>query len=81
VLSKQFRELADECLGWARTARTDRERRIFLGMAETWLHAAMPADQRERKLRAGAHTQRGPSDGDAASLGAARPVDDDVTGR
>jgi hypothetical protein len=46
VLSKQFRELADECLGWARTARTDRERRIFLGMAETWLHAAMPADQR-----------------------------------
>jgi len=44
VVSKEYRELADECLGWAKTARTDRERRIFLGMAETWLRAAAFAD-------------------------------------
>jgi hypothetical protein len=47
--SKQYREFADECLGWARTARSDRERRIFLQMAETWLQAADLADQRERR--------------------------------
>ena len=47
--SKQYREFADECLDWARTARSDRERRIFLQMAETWLQAADLADQRERR--------------------------------
>ncbi len=36
----EFRENADECLGWAKTARSDRERRIFLQMAEAWLEAA-----------------------------------------
>ncbi len=36
----EFRENADECLGWAKTARSDRERRIFLEMAEAWLEAA-----------------------------------------
>jgi hypothetical protein len=49
VVSKEYRELADECLGWAKAARTDRERHIFLGMAETWLRAAARADQREKK--------------------------------
>jgi hypothetical protein len=34
VLAKQYRELADECLASAKTARTDKERRIFLQMAE-----------------------------------------------
>jgi hypothetical protein len=50
VLAKQYRELADECLASAKTARTDKERRIFLQMAETWLRAAMLAEQ-------GAHKQ------------------------
>jgi len=53
VVSKEYRELADECLGWAKTARTDRERRIFLGMAETWLRAATLADQCEKKTLLG----------------------------
>jgi hypothetical protein len=44
VLAKQYRELADECLAGAKTARTDKERRTFLQMAE--LRAAMLADQR-----------------------------------
>jgi len=52
VVSKEYRELADECLGWAKSARTDRERHIFLGMAETWLRAAALADQREKKMAA-----------------------------
>jgi hypothetical protein len=49
VSAKQYREFADECLGWAKTARSDRERRIFLQMAETWLEAAALAEQREKR--------------------------------
>jgi hypothetical protein len=52
ILSKEYREYADECLGWAKTARSDRERRIFLQMAETWLLAADITDQRERRAKA-----------------------------
>jgi hypothetical protein len=43
VVSKEYREFADECLGWAKTARGDRVRRILLQMAETWLEAAAHA--------------------------------------
>jgi hypothetical protein len=37
---KEYREYADECFGWAKTAKSDRERDIFLQMAQTWLEAA-----------------------------------------
>jgi hypothetical protein len=37
---KEFRENASECFGWARTAKTDKERDIFLQMARAWLDAA-----------------------------------------
>jgi hypothetical protein len=59
VSSKEYREFADECLGWAKTARSDRERRIFLQMAETWLEAAVLAERRERRqIVAGNEQQR-----------------------
>ena len=38
--AKEFRDNAEECIGWARTARSDREREIFLQMARTWIEAA-----------------------------------------
>jgi hypothetical protein len=41
---KEYREYADECFGWAKTARSDRERDIFLQMAEIWLEAAIRAE-------------------------------------
>jgi hypothetical protein len=41
---KEYREYADECLGWAKTAKSDREREIFLQMAQTWLEAATRAE-------------------------------------
>ena len=41
-----YRAFADECMGWAKTARTDRERRIFLQMVETWLEAAAIAERK-----------------------------------
>jgi hypothetical protein len=49
--SKECREFADECMGWAKTARSEREQRIFLQMAETWLRAAILAERRERTPR------------------------------
>jgi hypothetical protein len=36
----EYRENAEECIGWARTARTDRERQIFLQIAQAWMEAA-----------------------------------------
>ena len=36
---REYRENADECFTWARTARSDREREIFLEMARAWLDA------------------------------------------
>lgn len=43
-----YREFADECLGWARTAESDRERRIFLQMGEAWLEVAARLEARDR---------------------------------
>jgi hypothetical protein len=39
----EYRAYADECLGWARTAKSDREREIFIQMGQTWLAAAVRA--------------------------------------
>lgn len=38
---KECREYADDCIGRARTARSEKERDIFLQMAKTWLGAAL----------------------------------------
>ena len=45
--SSEFRENAEECRGWAETARSDRERELFLQMAEAWFAAALHAESRE----------------------------------
>jgi hypothetical protein len=42
-LAKEYREYADECMGWAKSAKTDHERDIFLQMAAAWNHAALIA--------------------------------------
>jgi len=47
----EFRAYADECFGWARTAKTDREREIFIQMAQTWLAAALRAGSTRRTHR------------------------------
>jgi hypothetical protein len=38
---EDYRANADECMDWARTARSERERLIFIQMAQTWQQAAM----------------------------------------
>jgi hypothetical protein len=41
VLSSwEFRDNEQEHIGWARTARTDKERELFLRMARLWREAA-----------------------------------------
>jgi hypothetical protein len=41
--AEEYRAYADECFGWARTAKTEREREIFIQMGQTWLAAAVRA--------------------------------------
>jgi hypothetical protein len=48
--SHEFRENAEECIGWAKTARSNREREIFLQMAEAWHVAAFRAEIREQAM-------------------------------
>jgi hypothetical protein len=38
--AREFFENAEECFEWARTAKTERERAIFLQMVEAWLDVA-----------------------------------------
>jgi hypothetical protein len=66
--AKEFREYARECMDWARTARSEKERAIFVEMAQTWLSAA--ARQKPRLAESiedenvGSSTSlRGPDDG------------------
>jgi hypothetical protein len=47
VSAQEYRENAQECLGWARTARTEKEREIFFQMARTWLEVAERAAKRD----------------------------------
>jgi hypothetical protein len=46
---------AEECFGWARSARSNREREIFVQMANAWREAAIAAESvanRESGIRA-----------------------------
>jgi len=52
---KEYREYADECLGWAKTAKSEREREIFLKMVQTWLEAAFRAEGKETESRLDSH--------------------------
>jgi hypothetical protein len=47
--ASEYREHADECFDWARTARSERERLIFIQMAKTWLRAAFIAEMSQNK--------------------------------
>jgi len=40
VSTEEYRKYADECADWAKTAKSQRERDIFLQMALAWWQAA-----------------------------------------
>jgi hypothetical protein len=47
--SKEYRKLAEKCLGWATAARSAGERVVFLQMAQTWFQVAALLEQREKQ--------------------------------
>jgi hypothetical protein len=48
--SNDFRDFAKECLDWAKTAKSDGERDIFLQMAQSWLEAAARSERAPTEL-------------------------------
>jgi hypothetical protein len=70
--SSEFRENAEECRGWAKSARSDRERQIFLQMAEAWRAAAVRSEVQEQSVKSAA-TELVPS---LSSLGTREDVAD-----
>jgi len=42
--AKHYRDYAEDCLNWAKTAKSDQERETFKRMAQTWLEAAMRSE-------------------------------------
>jgi hypothetical protein len=44
--AKEYRDHAAECMGWAKTARSDQERVTFLEMAQAWIQAAIVAERK-----------------------------------
>jgi hypothetical protein len=52
----EYRHYEEECIGWARNARSAQEREMFLELASAW-----------SKLLDSAATQKQQSEGDAAS--------------
>ena len=63
--AKEFREYADECREWAKTARTDEERDVFLQMAKAWMDAALIARDHVRTFSAA--WTKPPSDQDGSA--------------
>jgi hypothetical protein len=61
VLSpKEYREQADQCIGWVRAAVSDSERKLYRQLAVFWLENAVRLEPRATELpipaRAGAKT-------------------------
>jgi len=67
--AEEYRAYADECLGWAKTARTETERQIFLQMAQTWLRAAVLHGARPRRSTKTAKHNRGSDDDQSFNVG------------
>jgi hypothetical protein len=48
--SNEYRANAAECVGWAKSAKSLKERDIFLQMASTWLSAAVNVEAGSRTV-------------------------------
>jgi hypothetical protein len=40
ITSQEYRQMAEQCFGWAREAQTDEVRLCYVNLAQTWLDAA-----------------------------------------
>ena len=50
---QELRNIAEECLGLARKAKTDKERDLFSRMAQTWLETATRLESSHQPLQPG----------------------------
>ena len=62
---KEYREQADQCIGWARAAVSDSERKLYRQLAVFWLENAVRLDPRAIEL---------PRDADAVALPGISPT-------
>jgi hypothetical protein len=56
--AQEYRQYAEECLRWARTAKSDAERTQFLEMANVWVQAASMKDGAPPTAPSTAETKR-----------------------
>jgi|HubBroStandDraft_5_1064220.scaffolds.fasta_scaffold1068886_1 hypothetical protein len=67
MTANEYREYAEECMGWAKIARSDKERVSFIEMAKTWLQAAALADRSDAPSGNGATLPVGSESADLSS--------------
>ena len=48
ITAREYRQMAEECFGWAREAQTDEVRLCYVNLAQTWLEAASWVEDRSR---------------------------------
>jgi hypothetical protein len=48
ITAWEYRQMAEECFGWAREAQTDEVRLCYANLAQTWLEAATWVEDRSR---------------------------------
>ena len=48
---QEYREQADQCIGWARAAASNSERKLYRQLAVTWLENAVRLEPRSIELR------------------------------
>jgi hypothetical protein len=74
--SQEFRDFANECLDWAKTAQSDNERDIFLQMAQVWIEATVRSEGTPTKVERARHQVitrlAGNSSGNLAKFAAGR---------
>ncbi len=51
ITAHEYREMAEECFGWAREAQTDEVRLCYVNLAQTWLQAARWIEDGSAHLR------------------------------
>jgi hypothetical protein len=57
--AKEYRVIAEDCIRMASTAQDERDRPLWVTMAQSWLRLAEHADRITRQLKSGV-----PADGD-----------------
>ena len=66
ITAQEYRQMAEDCFGWAREAQTDEVRLCYVNLAQTWLEAASWLEHASRCLTQAPSTLRSPPERKAA---------------